>query len=298
MAAPSLQQARSHHAQQANIAASAVLAVRRLFARRRPLPEIVSTVASYQLASATAAALSISRAMESGPVAVSPSMFLGVSSAGFPLSEPIIATIDRFVPAPLEPLPDTWWNDALDFMGAVEALIESEVQDAGRSAAQAEMVAKDWQNYVRVLAPPSCKRCVPLAGRIYRNLQGFQRHPQCDCQHWPVQSWEEAHDAGLVSSPQEAFDKGYIRDLSQAETQAIKDGADINAVINSSQGIATADLFGRRVKTTTYGTTKRSAWRKANPSRLVRLRPESIYKIADGDRAEALRLLRLYGYIT
>jgi len=173
------------------------------------------------------------------------------------------------------------------------------VHDAGRSASQVEFVSRpDWTNYVRVLNPPSCKRCVPLAGRIYRDLEAFQRHPLCDCVMVPVDSWEDAHDAGYVFSPAEAFEKGMIRDLTVAERQAITDGADITTVINSSSGIYTADLFGRRVKATTFGTTKRAAWRRANPTRLVRLRPESIYRIADGDRDEAIRLLRLYGYLT
>lgn len=293
---PSLQAARNHHAQQSRIAAAAVRAIRSLFERRRPLSEVLATVSAYQLASATTGSRAIAEAAGSRP-AVDPRLFAGVSSYGFPISEPIIATIDRYVPAPVEPLPDAWWADALDFLAEVEQLIESEIRDAGRSAAQVEIVnAPDWQNYVRVLVPPSCKRCVVLAGRIYRDLEGFKRHPNCDCVHWPVQNWEEAHDAGLVSSPQEAFDKGMIRDLTDAETQAINDGADITKVINSSRGIQTVSVFGRRVKTTTDGTTKRAAWRKNNPSRLIRLRPEAIYKLAK-DHEDAIRLLRLYGYL-
>lgn len=299
MASSSLQQARSHHARQAAIAASAVTAVRRLFRRRRSLVEVLASISAYQFASATTASESIAAATGGRRPVTNPIRFAGVSSAGFPVSEPLIATIDRYVPAPAEALPEVWWDDVESFMAAVEQLVESEVQDAGRSAAQVELnAAPDWQNYVRVLVPPSCKRCVVLAGRIYRDLEGFERHPKCDCVHWPVQDWEEAHDAGLVSSPQEAFDRGMIRDLTEAERQAILDGSDITKVINSSAGIRTADLFGRRVKVTTYGTTRRSAWRRANPTLLVRLRPESIYRIADGDPAEAIRLLRLYGYIT
>lgn len=298
MVSPSLQQARSHHARQASIAAAAVTTVGRLFRRRRPLSEILAAIASYQYASATTASVTMAAATGGRrPVAI-PAAFAGVSSAGFPISEPLVSTIDRFVPAPPEALPDIWWPSVETFMAAVEQLVESEIQDAGRSAAQVELnAAPDWQNYVRVLVPPSCKRCVVLAGRIYRDLEGFERHPKCDCVHWPVQDWEQAHDAGLVSSPREAFEKGVIRDLTKAETQAIVDGADITTVINSSRGISTADLFGRRVKVTNYGTTKRSAWRKANPTLLVRLRPESIYRIADGDPVEALRLLQVYGYI-
>lgn len=297
MATPQ-QQARSHHARQAAIAAAAVTAVRRLFQRRAGWADILQTLASYQLASATASVRTMAALSGDSPQ-VNPQLFAGVSGSGFPISEPLVAAIDYRIPAPVEPLPQAWWDDAAAFMADIERLIEAEVQDAGRSAFQAELVAgPDWQNYVRVLVPPSCKRCAILAGRIYRDLEGFERHPNCDCVHWPVQDWEEAHELGLVSSPQEAFDKGVIRDLTKAEEQAIADGADIFRVVNSSSGIYTADVFGRRVKATTYGTTRRSAWRKANPSRRVRLRPETIYKLADGDRAEALRLLRLYGYLT
>lgn len=296
MATPNLQQARSHHARQAGIAAAAALAIRRLLTRRRPWSEILPTLASYQLASAKASSETMAAVAGTAPQ-VDPAAFAGVSSAGFPISEPLVATIDAQVPAPAEALPAAWWEDAKAFMDSVEQLILSEVADAGRSAFGAEMAAApDWQNYVRVLVPPSCKRCVVLAGRIYRDLDGFERHPECDCVHWPVQDWEEAHEAGLVSSPREAFEKGHIRALTKAETKALEDGADISQVINSSSGIYTADLFGRRVKATRASTTRRSAWRKANPTRLVRLRPESIYRFAK-DREDAVRLLRLYGYI-
>jgi hypothetical protein len=112
----------------------------------------------------------------------------------------------------------------------------------------------------------------------------------------PVQNWQAAHDEGLVSTPQEAFDKGLVRGLSQTDEQAIRDGADMAQVVNAAQGMVKTTAFGHRVKATTSGTTKRAAWRKANPTRLVRLRPESIYAFAK-DREDAVRLLRLYGYL-
>jgi len=159
---------------------------------------------------------------------------------------------------------------------------------------------------VRVLVPPSCDRCTILAGRIYRDLDGFARHPGCDCQHWPVASWAEAETAGLVTDPQTAFDRGLIRGLSKADTQAIRDGADIQEVVNAKRGggtrprgmtnAITPEVFGRTVKATTEGTTKRAAWRKAHPNLPIRLRPESIYEHAK-DREDVIRLLRLYGYI-
>lgn len=300
MATPSLSRARSHYDRQRRIVAAAVLAVRQAFKRKAPLPEIVTTVAAYQFASATASAVSIAQMSESTPRPLTIARsFAGVSSHGFPISEPIVATIDRFVPAPLEPLPAAWWDDATEFMGAVEQLIASEVADAGRSASQVEFVARpDWTNYVRMLNPPSCDRCAVLAGRIYRDLTAFQRHPGCDCVMVPVADWESAHDNGLITSPQDLFDNGQMRGLSEADAQAIRDGADLFKVVNAKRGLITPEVFGRKTKATSEGTTRRAEWRKANPTRLVRLRPESIYKIADGDHSEALRLLRLYGYLT
>lgn len=304
MPTPTPQQARSHHARQAAIAAAATTAVGALFAQWRGWGALLQTIASYQFASAQASVNTIAGWAGDAAPLVRPEPFAGVSSFGFPISEPIVATIDRVIPAPAEALPENWWADAMaeaqaEMMAHLEQLIEAEIQDAGRSAAQAEIVNRpDWQNYVRLLVPPSCKRCVALAGRIYRDLDGFERHPGCDCVHVPVQDWEEAHDRGLVSSAQEAFEKGHIRDLTKAEQQAITDGADINKVINSSSGIYVADVGGRKVKATRYGTTKRSAWRKNNPNLLLRLRPEAIYRIANSDREEAIRLLKLHGYLT
>ena len=321
MSTPTLAQARSHYNRQRQIVAAGVLAVRSLFRHRRPLAEVVNTVAAYQYASATASAATVARwAGADGQLTV-PEVFAGVSSYGFPVSEPIVATIDQFVPAPVEPLPDIWWQDASKFMQAVEQLIASEIADAGRTASQTEFVSRpDWQNYVRMLNPPSCARCAILAGRIYRDLDAFDRHPGCDCVMVPVQNWEAAHDAGLVSSFEDLFQRGQLgshrtlddgskqfeEGLSRADMQAIRDGADPIEIVNARRaglrapaGITnayTTDLFGRRVKATKYGTTVRARWRKANPTRLVRLRPESIYKFAE-DREDAIRLLRLYGYI-
>lgn len=305
MSTPTLAQAGSHYNRQRQIVAAGVLAVRSLFRRRRPLAEVVNTVAAYQYASATASAATVARWAGSDGSLTVPEVFAGVSSYGFPVSEPIVATIDQYVPAPVEPLPAIWWDDASSFMAEVEQLIASEIADAGRTASQVEFVTRpDWQNYVRMLNPPSCARCAILAGRIYRDLDGFQRHPGCDCVMIPVQDWEAAHDQGYASSFMQAFDDGNVRGLSKDDAEAIRDGADPSRVVNARRGTGipgittayTTNLFGRKVKATHDAATKRSAWRKANPTLLVRLRPESIYRYADS-REDAIRLLRLYGYI-
>lgn len=262
-----------------------------------PLPQILGAVAAYQLASAQAGSEHVAGFAGAPEALTAAGAFAGVSSYGFPISEPIIATIDRFVPAPVAPVPDNWWGKSLSFLDSVEQLIASEVLDAGRTASQVEFGTRpDWTNYVRMLVGTSCPRCAILAGRIYRDLKAFDRHPQDDCIMVPVDSWQDAHDAGYVSSPQEAFDQGRIHGLSEADAKAIADGADISQVVNAAQGMTTANVFGHKVKATTQSTTKRAAWRKANPTRLVRLRPESIYRFAK-DREDARRLLALYGYI-
>lgn len=298
MPTPTLSQARSHYDRQRRLSLAALAALRNLFRTtpRPTVPQIAATGAGYQLAAATLSASTVAGFADKRPVTVAQA-FAGVSSMGFSLMEPIVATIDKVVPAPPVAVPDPWWTDAEAFMADLERLFLSEIQDAGRSAAQVEIVAEpDWQYYVRMLNLPSCKRCVSLAGRVYRDLEAFQRHPLCDCVMVPVQDWQDAHDKGLVTDPMQAFKSGMVTGLSQADAQAIADGADFHQVVNASQGITTAVAFGHLVKATTYGTTRRAAWRKANPSRLVRLRPESIYEIAK-DPEDAIRLLRVYGYI-
>jgi hypothetical protein len=318
VATPTLAQARSHYDRQRRLGLAALAAVRRLFKTtpRPTVPQIAATAAGYQLASATLSSQTVAGYADSTRPLTVARQFLGVSSYGFPLTEPIIATIDRRVPAPVEPLPAPWWDDAAVFMADLERLILSEVADAGRTASQVEFVARpDWQNYVRMLNPPSCARCTILAGRIYRDLEAFDRHPLCDCVMIPVQDWESAHDAGLVSSAADAFANGQVGSidketgtlrpgLSKADMQAVADGANPVEVVNATRGLNApgitaalrTEVFGRKVKATTEGTTKRAAWRKANPTRLVRLRPESIYEFAK-DRDGAIRLLALYGYI-
>jgi hypothetical protein len=86
--------------------------------------------------------------------------------------------------------------------------------------------------------------------------------------------------------------KGQITGLSQADAKAIADGADPARVINAHRGMSTTVSDGQTLKTTTTGYTGGSRRSKA-----IRLRPEGIYAIAGNDRAEALRLLKLHGYL-
>lgn len=300
MQQPTPAQARSFHAAQSAVAVAAVEKTKPMFVQRQPLPEIAATVAGYQIAAALIASAVVAK-WSGGPVMTDPAVFGGWSSLGFPVVEPIIATIDHRVPAPPEAVPAPWWEDAAAFTDAVERLIYTEVADVARTASQTELTAHGWTSYVRILTPPSCKRCVVLAGRIYRWSTGFDRHPGDDCVMVPAHD-NTAHE--LLTDPLEAIKAGHARDLTQAEYKAIvEDGADPTRVINAVAGMAAPGGY----KATTTGTTRRSAWRRANPSKEFRLRPEGIYRWVEDkfshlpqekQREIALEQLRNNGYLT
>lgn len=129
--------------------------------------------------------------------------------------------------------------------------------------------------HIRSLNLPSCSRCVPLAGRVYRYSQGFQRHPRCDCL---MTLTTIAAGRDLVTDPMAAFRAGQVRGLSKADTEAIELGADISDVVNVR---------------------RKSAGLSDGSSVLVRagrLTPHAIMRVS-ADKAEALRRLTEAGYV-
>ena len=304
MSTSTLTRARNHYRRQQRIALSGVRAVRRAVKAARSAEQAkavaTTTVATYQLASALAAGRTMAAEAGRGVLTV-PAAFAGETQLGYPIEFGIDTIVDRATQGA------DFDRIFAEMMAGLDLFVASEIIAAGADAVAAEIVMEPaWTNFVRVLVLPSCDRCAILAGRIYRDLDGFARHPKCDCQHWPVDSWAEAEAAGLVTDPMVAFERGQVRGLSKAEVQAIRDGADIQEVVNAKRGggrrpkgmtnIVTADIFGRTVKATLEGTTKRSEWRRKHPNLPIRLRPESIYEHAR-DRDDAIRLLQLYGYI-
>lgn len=306
MSTSTLTRARNHYRNQQKVALLGVRAVRQAV-KAAPTPvaataAVTTTLATYQLASALNGARTM--ASEAGRDLLSiPAAFAGTTQLGWPIETPIETIIDRLT----RDLEQEAQRLTDQMLAGLDLFVQAEIIAAGADASSVEIVAgAEWTNYVRVLDLPSCDRCVILAGRIYRDNEGFARHPRCDCQHWPVESWAAAEAAGLVTDPMVAFDRGEVRGLSLADTRAIRDGADIQEVVNAKRGggtrpkgmtnAITPEIFGKTVKATTEGTTRRAAWRKAHPNLPIRLRPESIYEHAK-DRADALRLLKLYGYI-
>jgi hypothetical protein len=191
-------------------------------------------------------------------------------------------------------------------LSTLERIVQTQVQDAGRVATTIGVAVRPNIGTVRYVRLPACPRCVILAGRWYRWTQGFARHPRCDCVNVPTSS---RASSGLISDPKAAFDSGEIRGMSKADVRAVTLGADLNQVVNASRGMKTAQVYGRALKITTEGTTKRglagqrlgdfdpSRTGRYRSSRTPRLMPESILKIAGDDREEAVRLLRRFGYI-
>lgn len=173
---------------------------------------------------------------------------------------------------------------------SLDRIVQTQVADAGRSAVSvATAVRPKITVYTRMLNPPSCSRCAILAGRVYRWSAGFDRHPRCDCQMIP--STEDV--AGdLRTDPLAAIKANQVTGISASDRRAIvEDGADLNQVLGARRGMSVAQVGKQKFKVTNAGRGGRG--RKA-----TRLRPESIYQLANGNRAESLRLLKLNGYIT
>jgi hypothetical protein len=159
---------------------------------------------------------------------------------------------------------------------AFDRLVLSLIQDAGRTAQSVDLATRSAvTGYVRSLRAPSCSRCAILAGRVYRYSQGFQRHPRCDCLMTPT---NEVVGRDLVTDPTDMLRNGQVTGLSKADMQALSDGADPGQVVN--------------VRSKAAGLTVGSSV----VARAGRPTPFGIYRTAS-DKAEALTLLRRFGYV-
>lgn len=225
------------------------------------LQALATTIAALQLRAARDAAAAVEamvaeQGLSAPPAAgLVPSALAGLASDGRPLSS-LLALADS--------------------VGTLERMARTQIADVGRiSEGVATVIRPRLDGYTRYLSPPSCGRCAILAGRFYRWSTGFLRHPQCDCVMLPT---TEDASSDLVSDPMEAFRRGQIRDLSKADTQAVKDGADLAQVVNVRRKSSGLSIAGR------------TAERGGRPT------PEGIYLVAS-DRDHALSLLERFGYI-
>ena len=260
----------------------------------RLLSELMVALAGAQRAAAQAADGYLDQILEQQDVGTAstgrlrPSALSGAAADGRPLDtllrQPTIATklaIQSGL-APARALATGYAN--------LDLIVRTEVADAGRVADQVALAARrEATGYVRMLVGKSCSRCAILAGRRYQWSQGFQRHPRCDCIHIPARE-DSADD--LRTDPKAYFaslskeDQGRL--FTKSGAAAIREGADIGRVVNARRGMYIAG--GRQL--TTEATTR------AGINRQLRLMPEQIFREANGNRDETLRLLRMHGYLT
>lgn len=164
------------------------------------------------------------------------------------------------------------------------------------------------QSYVRMVQPGACSRCVILAGKYYHKATPFLRHPRCHCTVIPV---DENVDDYPLTDPKAYYDSlsptERVKTFGKAGADAIDAGADMSQVVNTRKGmyVTKGGLQATREGTTKrglYGATQRSFTKEGATSKYsrtiqARLMPEEIFRLAGGNRDEAIRLLRQYSYI-
>lgn len=291
-----LRSALDHYERQQRLTAAALIA-----ARRRKLSDaagITQTIAAFQLLAADDAAASIDPMLEEQ----------GINAP--PLVIPNIAAV-----------PGTA-SDGRSLVGLIQQatspeqlglMVVTQVQDAARTAAGLSIAVRHGIGYVRMLNPPSCARCVVLAGKFYRHNDGFQRHPRCDCRHIPA---TENTAGDLRTDPDLYFEKASPAEQlhlagSKANLKAINDGSDLGQIVNAyrrtagmqAAGVPAIKVGSRGQKVTLEGITTRgrSAQQGLGLSdfgdmRTFRMMPETIYKLAT-DEADLMRRLRANGWV-
>ena len=195
---------------------------------------------------------------------------------------------------------------------AADLTAATQVQDAYRNAASLAAVSrKASTSWTRALTGSSCSRCIILAGTSSW-ATAFKRHPRCDCTSIPS---SRSKSGELVTDPKEIFESlskdEQDRAFGKAGAQAIRDGADMNSVVNArrkTSGIKSAaeDQLGlirqQGILQDVQGlngnpriTFSRTIAQNRRDKR-VRVMPETIYKVAR-DREHAIELLKANGFI-
>lgn len=290
-------------------------------------PQVTELVTAGQEASAAQASSYISAVLTEldippeVPTVLNPLAFAGVAGDGRPIDSLLYGGVIKAAKAQYEPrmadLPPASVEDLAlaESREWLEQVVTTIMADTARAAETAAMTQREWvTGWIRMIEPGACSRCVVLAGRFYLYNEGFERHELCKCEHIPA---TENIATDLTTNPD-----AYFHSLTRAQqdetftaagAEAIRLGADISQVVNARRGMNTAQqnprgwipkgrleavrMNGRDVFVTTEGVTKRGIYGKTRGKKPVRLMPESIVSLAT-DRADAIRLLKLYGYIT
>lgn len=316
-------EARSHYRWQASLSQQVLAIVRKLWARVDPddiagsfakvFAKLLDVIAQAQQEAATAGAAYIGAALAAEAVTPDPvgalvaASLAGVASDGRRLDNLVALPVIRAKQLIGQGAPVSEAMRAAE--GQLLMIVSTQVADAGRVAAGVRIaVDRMAAGYERVLTLPSCSRCIVLAGRVYPWSDGFQRHPRCDCIHVPVTAARLGKDTGndpdSIFASMSTAQQNAVFGVAGAE--AIRRGADVGQVVNARQGMYEAGgrrythegtsargLAGKRL-----GQLRKQPGSRYRVSNVPRLMPEQILAEAKGDRAEAIRLLRRFGYIT
>lgn len=237
------------------------------------------------------------------PVArVNPGALAGVTGAGVALDDALRVSIIHAK----QRVGEGWTApQALASVGKwLSSSVGTALSDAGRSGESLAMAVRPKvRTYVRMLTPPSCSRCAILAGTTWHVEDAFERHPKCDCRNIPA--------AESVADDLTVDKDAYFASMSEAEqnrvftnagADAIRNGADMNQVVNARSGMTRAQS-GRLIRdshglySTSSGTTRRGLYGGTTGGKRPRLMPESLREIAGKNDAEFRRLLEANKYI-
>ena len=249
-----------------------------------------------------------------------PEAFAGVTGSGDPVMGLAYAQAQKITElvdteAPITERAQVWHHAGVMLATATQTAIS----DAARMAILTHLAARPGTTWVRVVRPPCCARCAILAGKKGDSRMKFLRHPGCDCTAIPVSEATSDMHKLFYFDAKEYFDslspEQQAKVFTKAGARAIRDGADINQVVNARRGMKTiTSAGGRRRLITTEGTTKRGwaseylreqygaslqkAGGRYRRTSVARLMPEEIYRIAGADRDLALSLLHKNGFLT
>lgn len=210
-----LRSARKHYARSALLAQQAVAAARK--ARSRGPVAVAGVVMARQVAAATQAQIGVTQMLLEQQIDQAAEALL--NSLAFTTSADNFLSMLDDATGPTATIPTDL---------AFDRLVASLIQDAGRAAEQVATATHPDIGWVRHLTPPSCSRCVILAGRVYRYSEGFKRHPGDDCVTVPVREGDTTYAADVDALAR----SGQIRGLSKADQAAVDLGADLTQIVN------------------------------------------------------------------
>lgn len=232
-----------------------------------------------------------------------PEEFAGVMPDGDPLD-----MIPRAVANRVRERMETGSTQARAWQAGGELLatiVQTALSDSSRMAKAVAGLARPRTLSVRMLRPPSCPRCAVLAGKRGHWAEPFQRHPGCDCTQVPVVSGADVKFEGPAFGPRAFFDSldaaSQQRIFTKAGSEAIREGADVAAVINAASGMSAVGESFTRAGATHRGRAMRYYLGREGNLRgqpmFNRLSVPQIIRQTEGDQQRRIAQLYRHGYL-